>query len=150
MITRQDCILLLGEIEASGVDVNTQIRELLSSAKPPVSVIKFINDHRQLDATAFYDHIRKSYNNGKSKLYKNIVKESQDDTEELLITLASLSLQILLFAKKVENKEAMLRQVEFGVLQNYSEKYDLIPCLQLITIIKADLKVFESLNHLES
>ena len=73
MITKNDCILLLTELEERGIDTKSALREAISQG-PTISVIKFINDNRQLDLTTFYEKIRKSYNNKKSSLYINIVK----------------------------------------------------------------------------
>ena len=82
MITRNDCYLLLAEINEKGIDTSAQIKSLMSSTSIPLDVIKFINDNRQLDLTSFYEKIRKSYNNKKSKLYINIVKEVENKDKE--------------------------------------------------------------------
>ena len=55
MISKNDCYLLLSEINARGTDTSAPIKELMSSTSPTLSVIKFINDNRQLDLTAFYE-----------------------------------------------------------------------------------------------
>ena len=78
MITKNDCYLLLSELNEKGVDTSSPIKDLMSSTSPSIDVIKFINDNRQLDLTAFYEKIRKSYNNKKSKLYINIVNYSKN------------------------------------------------------------------------
>ena len=33
------------------------------------------------------------------------------------------------------------------VLMNYAKTYDLIPCMQVLQLVKADLKAFEMLNN---
>ena len=62
-----------------------------------------------MDLTAFYEHIRKSYNQKHSTLYKNIVIEELKNPNDSLTTLSALLTQILLFSKKVENKQMFLR-----------------------------------------
>ena len=98
MITKTDCILLLTEQQENGIDVSDVLNTLIKQSEPSVEVIKFINDNRQLDLSRFYDKIRKSYNNKKSNLYINIVKEIEDPNE-VIITLSAMLTQILLFSK---------------------------------------------------
>ena len=95
MITKNDCYLLLAELDSMGIDTSIPIKELSTNNFLPIGVIKFINDNRQLDLTAFYKKIRKSYNSKKSSLYINIMKEI-DQPQEVLTTLSSLLNQILI------------------------------------------------------
>ena len=82
MITRNDCVLLLTEIQnQTGESTTKYIKELFRSNDISVDILKYINDKRQLDLTKFYQKIRKSYNNKRSSLYINIVKETEDPTE---------------------------------------------------------------------
>lgn len=148
MITRNDCYLLLAEINEKGIDTSAQIKNLMSSTSIPIDVIKFINDNRQLDLTGFYEKIRKSYNNKKSKLYINIVKEVENP-QEVLTTLSSLLTQILLFTKSVDDKQMFMRhsraQEISHVLNNYFKDYNLTNCVKLLRLIKADLKALENM-----
>ena len=151
MITRRDCILLLSELEARGVDTKKTLEQALMSTEVDVDVIKFINTHRQLDANAFYEKLRKSYNMKRSDLYMNIVTcDERDCSTNVLTTLAALSLQILLFSRRVDNTRMFLAHTRFGEIQealtNYSKTFDLIPCIQVLQIVKADLKAFEYIN----
>lgn len=151
MITKRDCILLLSEIASKGVNTEAMIQRAVRSKDVDIQVIKFINSNRQLDANAFYEKLRKSYNNKKSVLYKNIVTcDETDCTDTVLTTLASLSLQILLFMKQVEDAKMFLSHTRFEeisqVLLNYSKTFDLVPCIKVLQIIKADLKAFEYIN----
>ena len=153
MVTKRDCILLLTEMSNSGVNVDDMLKKAMSSVDVDEDVLKYLNDSRQIDANAFYEKLRKSYNQKKSTLYKNIVTcDEVDCTETALTTLASLNLQILLFASKVENYRVFLRSVRFEEINqamlNYSRTYDLVPCIQVHQIIKSDLKVFEYINTL--
>lgn len=151
MITRRDCLLLLSELTARGVDTNAMMNLALKSSDVNIAVVKFINSHRQLDANAFYEKIRKSYNHKKSNLYKNIVTcDEVDCSETVLTTLAALSLQILLFRDKVTDTRMFLNHTRFQeiteALLNYSKTYDLVPCIKVLQIVKADLKAFEFIN----
>ena len=127
------------------------IKRALRSNDVDIEVVKFINNHRQLDVNAFYEKIRKSYNNKKSNLYKNIVTcDEVDCTETVLTTLAALNLQILLFIDTVIDSKMFMSHTRFEeinqVLLNYSRTYDLVPCIKVLQIIKADLKAFEYIN----
>lgn len=149
MISKSDLVLILTELSENGVDTSKQISKVLTSREIPLDVIKFINDQRELEVNKFYTHIRKSYNTGKSKLYINIVKEI-DDVTEVLTTLSSLNLQILLFSKKVKDKQIFFnhcRAAEINkVLTLYFQNYDLTNCIKLLRLIKADIIAFETIN----
>lgn len=149
-INKQDCLLLLSEIQDNGIECKDIIDEVLTEDTLSIQVLKFINDNRQLDVTSFYEKLRKSYNNKKSKLYINIVKGDFKDPKDIVTTLASLNLQILLYNKNVEDSNIFLKHCRFEeinmCLYNYSKTYDLIPCQKLLKLIKADLKVLESVN----
>ena len=149
MITKTDCILLLTELETKGIDVKDNLQKALSSPSIDIDVLKFINDNRQMDLTAFYKYIRKSYNQKHSSLYKNIVSEELKDPNESLTTLSALLTQILLFSRKVENKQMFLCHARCNeitkILNNYFITYDLTNCLKLLKIIKADIKALESI-----
>ena len=149
MITKNDCYLLLSELNENGLDTSSAIKDLMSSNSPSLEVIKFINDNRQLDLTLFYEKLRKSYNNKKSKLYINIVKEIEQP-QDVLITLSSLLTQILLFAKDVEDRQMFLRHSRADeitkVLTNYFKDFDLTKCVKLIKLFKIDIKALESIK----
>ena len=149
MITKNDCYLLLSELEMNGIDTSVPIKELMSSTSPTLEVIKFINDNRQLGLTNFYEKIRKSYNNKKSKLYINIMKEIEQP-QDVLVTLSSLLTQILLFAKDVEDRQMFLRHSRADeiskVLTGYFRDFDLTNCVKLIKLIKVDIKALESIK----
>lgn len=151
MITRNDTILLLTELQEQGIDTGKLVEVALRSSEVNMTVIKFINSHRPFEANKFYEKIRKSYNDKKSTLYRNIVKENLDDPNDALTTLASLNLQILLYSKNVDDKQMFLRHMRFeeicAALLNYSKKYDLVPCIKLLQRIKADLKAFQYFNR---
>lgn len=150
MITKNDLVLLLTEMQEKGHNVTPQITKVMLNEGISLDVLKFVNDNRQLDIASFYEMLRKNYNSKKSPLYKNLVKEDMKEAEEVLTTLASLNLQILLFAKKLEDDRMFLshsRAEEItAVLNNYYKTYDLRPCFKLMRLIKADLKAFESIR----
>ena len=149
MISKSDLILILTELSENGIDTSKQISKVLMSRDIPLDVVKFINDNRELEVNKFYNHLRKSYNTGKSKLYINIMKEI-DDVTEVLTTLSSLNLQILLFSKKVDDKQIFFnhcRSLEINkVLTLYFQNYDLTNCIKLLRLIKADIIAFETIN----
>ena len=149
MITKNDCILLLSDINEKGVDTSQFLTKLLKEKEPSLEVIKFINSNRPLDVTQFYEKIRRSYNNKKSVLYKNIVKETEEP-QSVLTTLASLQLQLLLFAKNVQDKPMFFNHSRADditkVIHNYYKTFDIIPCIKLLKIIKCDLVALEIIN----
>lgn len=149
MVTKNDILLLLTDLEDSGEDVKAEIKRLYSTSTIPMDTLKYINNRRQFDVAAFYELLRKNHNNKKSSLYKNIVKETVDEPRECLTTLAALNLQILLFAKKLTDDKMFLKHSRAEeitrVLNNYYNTYDLIPCLKLLKLIRADLIAFETI-----
>lgn len=149
MLTKQDLLLLLTDIEDSGINVDNQITRLLRSETITYDSLKFINDNRQFDVSVFYELLRKNYNHKKSTLYINLVKEELDNPNEALVTLSALNLQIILFAKKLSDNKMFLKHSRAEeitrVLNNYYKTYDLIPCLKLLKLIKADLVAFEQI-----
>ena len=146
-ISKNDCLLLLTELNEKGIDTSKQIKEVIKNNGPDLETLRFLNDQRQLDVTGFYEKLRRSYNNKKSILYINIVREKIDEPKELLTTLASLNLQILLYCKNLEDSNMFLKQSRFEeinkCLYNYARTYDLIPCQKLLKLIRADLMVLE-------
>lgn len=150
MISKNDCFLLLSKLKDEGIDTKSAILKLTQSNEVPIDIIKFINDNRQLDLTNFYLKLRKSYNNKKSNLYINIVKEIEEP-DKVLTTLSSLNLQILLFSKNASNYNMFLRHSRAKeisiVLAKYFTDYDLTNCLKLLKVIKADLKACEYIQQ---
>ena len=149
MISKQDVILLLTELEDNGINVDSILRQVIVSPSIPLSAIKFINDNRQLDLTAFYERLRKNYNHKKSKLYLSIVKDIENPID-VITTLSSYSLQVALYSKQVEDsqmflKHARAREVNL-VLARYYTNYDLTSCLDLLRLIKADLIACETIT----
>jgi len=142
MITKNDCMLLLAEMGSM-----EKLRELATMEIPSVEIIKYINDNRELDLTRFYEKLRKSYNQKKSKLYINVVKDIENPSD-VLTTLSALLTQILLFSDTVTDKTMFLRHARAdeiaAVLKNYFSTYDITNCIKLLRLIKADLKVCQS------
>jgi hypothetical protein len=149
MITKNDCILLISDISTRGTETTAIMKRLLSNPDVDIEVLRFINEHRPLDVAQFYEQLRYNYNHKKSKLYINIVKDIED-TNEVLTTLSALLTQILLYSKKCSDREMFLkhsRAEEISkVLTRYFKYYDLQTCLQLLRLIKLDLKALESVS----
>ena len=153
MITKEDVLLLLTELRDGGVDCKEQIKQQILAKEPQIEILKFINDNRELDLTNFYKKLRKSYNNKRSKLYINIVKETEE-IKDVLTTLSALLTQIILYAKNVDNmvmfyQHSRAQEITL-VLNNYFKTYDLTNCIKLMKIIKADIKVCESFYREEN
>lgn len=150
MIKKNDILLLLTELQDNGEDVSKYISTLYKTKDIPIETIKFINDKREIDVAAFYERLRSNYNHKKSDLYINIVKEDLNDLDEILTTLAAYNLQVLLFARKLDNKELFYKfsRVEevTRVLNNYYKTYDIEKCRLILSLIKADLKLFEAIK----
>lgn len=150
MITKNDCLILLNELNLKGIDTSQQLLDIIKQKQPDIEIIKFINDNRQLDLTNFYHKIRKSYNEKRSKLYINIVKEIEDPSE-VLTTLSAMLTQILLYSKTVENRAMFLRHARAeeisAVLNNYFKNYDITYAQKLLKIIKADVKCIEYISR---
>ena len=151
MISKNDCILLLTDIQESGIDIGNNIYKILTSENIPIDVLEFINSKRQLELTQFYEKLRKSYNNKKSKLYKNIVKEATDPSEITTI-LSSYGLQASLYSKTIEGKDvqmflrhARLKEVHMALSKYYMD-FDLSLCINLLKLIRADLIACETIN----
>ena len=150
MLTKNDLLLLLNEMQASGKETSKLATRLALSEGVPRAILKYINDNRPLEVAQFYEMLRKNYNHKKSNLYKNLVREELSEPIEALITLSALNLQILLYAKKLDDNKMFLKHSRADeitkVLNNYYNTYDLIPCLKMLKLIKSDLKCFENIR----
>ncbi len=150
MLTKNDLLLLLNEMQASGKETSKLATRLALSEGVPRDILKYINDNRPLEVAQFYEMLRKNYNHKKSNLYKNLVREELSEPIEALITLSALNLQILLYAKKLDDNKMFLKHSRADeitkVLNNYYNTYDLIPCLKMLKLIKSDLKCFENIK----
>ena len=150
MITKNDCLSILVSLEDRGIDINNQMKKLLTSKELPIDVLKFIAQNRGMEVIDFYEMLRKKYNQKKSPLYKNIIKEI-DDPEEVITTLACLLVQITLYSNKLEqNRELFQREIRAEeitrVLNNYYNTGTLDACISLIKLLKSDLLVLEHIS----
>lgn len=149
MIAKNDLILLLTDLQENGINIGNKILEVIKSSGIPLDVLKFINDNRQLDLTSFYDKLRRSYNNKKSKLYISIVKDI-DNPNEVLTTLSSYALQAILYSEKVQDSQMFLRHARVKevnlALAKYFTDFDLTICMNLLRMIKADLIACETIS----
>ena len=78
-ITKQDCLVLLTDLRAHGVDVKEAMKKAALMKEVELEVIELINNERPFEVSQFYEKLRKSYNDKKSSLYKNIVKSDEVD-----------------------------------------------------------------------
>lgn len=150
MLTKTDLLLLLTEIDDSGINAKPYITAVIHSDKISLDVLKFIDENRHFDVSEFYKLLRKNYNHKKSSLYKNLVREEFSDPSDILTTLSAFVLQVNLFAKNLENNQMFLKHSRVDevtkVLNTYYTTYDLIPCMKALKVIKTDLKAFELFN----
>ncbi len=150
MITKNDCLTILVSLEDRGIDINSQMKKLLTAKEIPIEVLKFILTNRGIEVANFYEMLRKKHNQKKSPLYHNIVKDISDP-EEIITTLACLLVQITLYSKKLTtNKDLFQREVRAEeisrVLNNYYSTGTLDSCLALIKLLKSDLLVLEHIS----
>lgn len=149
MISKTDCLLALTKLQAQGVDVSKQLTDWSTNySANAISIYKFINNQRQLDVVKFYEHIRNSYNNHRSKLYYHIVACDKLEPTQVLSTLASLQLQLTLFAEReVEDKASFYQSSSLAeiaeTLSNYYKNFDINKCQELLTRFRADIKLLE-------
>lgn len=148
-ISKIDCLALLNDLEENGIDASPMVRKLVKLSEPTMEILKFINDNRQLDLAAFYEKIRKSYNDKRSTLYINLMKDPDvNNINKVLATLNSYALQATLFAGSVHDKQIFFRfarlQEVYQCLYYYTKTYDLTNCLKLLALIRADIKALET------
>ena len=149
MITKNDCVLLLTELQDNGIDIGDNIIKVLRAKNIPLDVLEFINKNRQLDLTSFYTKLRKSYNHKRSKLYINIVREV-GGVDDILTTLSAYALQAILYSKSVEDSQMFLRHSRVReinlALAKYFSDFDLSICEQLLKLLKADMLACEMIS----
>lgn len=152
MLQINDLVLMLTEMETLGdKTAHEHLIKTLTSAKISTETLKYINDRRPLDVTQFYERVRKNYNDKRSNLYKNIVKDIEDP-DEAITTLSAFALNLFLYSKHVEEKNRQLffkhvRAEEVTrVLNLYYKNYDVTSAIKLLRLLKADLKCFEELR----
>lgn len=153
MITKNDCLILLADISKNGIDTKEICNKVITTNGISLEVLEFINKNRGLDLCNFYERLRKNYNDKKSKLYKEIVQIDIKEPKDIVVTLSSLLTQILLFSNQVEDKQMFLkhsRAEEISkILTNYFINYDMTLCVQILSLVKSDLKALESLKSLK-
>lgn len=151
MIAKSDIILLLTELQNKGIDVKNEMNLVLTSQTIPLEALKKINDNRSLDVLKFYEKIRKSYNNKRSKLYINIMRSDENtigDPRTIVTTLSALLNQILQYKPEdiaLFYKHARANEI-VKVLEIYFNTYNLEPARKLLEITKADIKALDMIK----
>lgn len=151
MITKQDCLTILVKLEDAGVaNIDEYIKKLLIAKEVPVEVLKFIATNRGLEAANFYEMLRKSYNQKKSPLYINILKDEVDNSSDVVTTLACLLVQIILYGKKLSDTNTFYKEMRAEeisrVLNDYFKTGIYDNCVKMLKLIKTDLLVLEYIN----
>ena len=149
MLNKSDCMSILIKLEDKGVDINAQMKKLILAKYIPIDVLKFIAEKQGLEAVNFYEMLRKSYNNKKSKLYKNILDDINID--DVCVILSSLLLQIALYSSKLtDTKDSFLQEIRANeiseALADFYKSDNVEKCLAVLNAIKTDLLVLEYLN----
>lgn len=150
MITKNDCMTILVKLEDKGIDINQYMKKLIVSKEIPFEVLKFISDNRGIEASNFYEMLRKSHNQKKSPLYTNILKELESP-DDIITTLSCLLVQIALYSKKLtDNKESFMKEIRAEeisrALNNYYKSQDISLATNLLKLIKSDLLVLEYIS----
>lgn len=150
MITKNDCLTILVSLEDKGINIDQQMKKLLTAKEIPIDTLKFILDNRGIEVANFYEMLRKKHNQKKSPLYHNIVRDNIDP-EDLITTLACLLVQITLYSKKLpSNKELFQREVRAEeisrVLNTYYATGMLDGCIALMKLLRSDLLVLEHIS----
>lgn len=150
MINKSDLMTILVTLEDRGINIDQQMKKLLTAKEIPMETLKFILDNRGIEVANFYEMLRKKHNQKKSPLYHNIVKDIEDP-EDVIITLACLLVQVNLYSKKLQaNKEIFQREVRAEeisrVLNNYYSTGMLDGCIAIMKLLKADLLVLEHIS----
>ena len=149
MLNKSDCMSILIKLEDKGVDINAQMKKLILAKDIAIDVLKFIAEKQGLEAVNFYEMLRKSYNNKKSKLYKNILDDIK--LEDVCVILSSLLLQIALYSSKLtDTKNSFLQEIRANeisdALADFYNSDNVEKCLAVLNAIKTDLLVLEYLN----
>ena len=149
MLNKSDCMSILIKLEDKGVDINAQMKKLILAKDIPIDVLKFITEKQSLEAVNFYEMLRKSYNNKKSKLYKKILDDIKH--EDVCVILSSLLLQIALYSSKLtDTKNSFLQEIRANeiseALADFYKSDNVEKCLAVLNAIKTDLLVLEYLN----
>ena len=149
MLNKSDCMSILIKLEDKGVDINAQMKKLILAKDIPIDVLKFIAEKQGLEAVNFYEMLRKSYNNKKSKLYKNILDDIK--LEDVCVILSSLLLQIALYSSKLtDTKNSFLQEIRANeisdALADFYKSDNVEKCLAVLNAVKTDLLVLEYLN----
>ena len=150
MLQVNDLVLILTDMETSGDEgAHEQLMKTLMSSTISTNTLKYINDRRPLDVTQFYERIRKNYNDKRSSLYKNIVKDIEDP-DEAISTLSAFALNLFLYSKHVEesNRKLFFKHVRAEevtrVLNQFYKSQDVTSAIKLLRLLKADLVCFET------
>lgn len=146
MLSKQECMSILIRLENRGINIDSQMKKVILSKEVPLEVLQFISSNQGIEASNFYEMLRKNHNKKKSPLYTNILNEKNP-----VLTLSCLLTQILLYSNKLNStKDLFLKEIRSEeisrVLHNYFESGSYSECIPLLKLIKSDLMVLEYIN----
>jgi hypothetical protein len=147
VISKIDCYKLLNEIQNSGIDIKDTLTELTNNVNVTKNIINFINKHRPQNIYLFYKELQHKNSKRKNKLYQNLLKDNNTETERLL-SLTSYISQVFLFTEKMETVEKLKFYQQSNLTQcisalyNYVEKKDYSEILNIYDLISTDIKIF--------
>lgn len=147
MLDKTYCYKILLEMKDTH-NIIPYVNLLSKSNIVPKEVVQFINQHRDLELTNFYEKLRESYNNKKSKLYLQIVNEKRDPLN-ILKTISSFITRSLIFSEKLDEKDKLsfyksVRMNECSLaLSKYFIDNDISLVLEILNIVRDDIKILE-------
>ena len=150
MLQKTDLLLLLTDIQEAEPqnDVKEYVDMVIKTPGINFEALKFINEHRLLDVTNFYEKLRRSYNQKRSKLYINIMKSDETELKDVLVVLTSLLNQIMIFAEQAKDKQMFLKHARADeickALLVYLTSYNIQPAVRVVQLVKADLMALQS------
>lgn len=158
MFLTQDCLDFLTNKKNQATNsteinyLNKLIKALLLDNKLTEELLSYMIKEQGLEVRNFYEYLRKQYNNRRSKLYKNLVREDflDQNVSEKVIVLTSLLQQITLHCKHLDSKRAQdsfLKQSRadeiLESLHSYFSAGNEEYINQVLKLIQIDLKVIE-------
>ena len=113
MLDKNDCMALLVKLEDQGININVPMRKLVMSREVPLEVLKFISDNRGIEASNFYEMLRKKHNQSKYNKLVEYIKFNGIDPKlmEAEERLKQFDSQTYLFYKRKFREDKTFREI---------------------------------------